>query len=133
MAYVTVPKDLDKVKNKVVFNLTLRQIICVGAGGAVGIPLYFLTKDVIGSTGAATAMVMVMLPAFFFAMYEKDGQPLEKVLWNVIRVKHVRPGERKYETARKNEGGERGAGKRRKKTVSVAEDRKDLGTGDDSL
>ena len=85
MAYVTVPKDLEKVKNKVVFNLTLRQIICIGAGGAVGIPLYFLTKDVIGSTGAATIMVIVMLPAFFFAMYEKDGQPLEKVLWNVDR------------------------------------------------
>ena len=27
MAYVTVPKDLEKVKNKVVFNLTLRQIL----------------------------------------------------------------------------------------------------------
>ena len=27
MAYVTVPKDLSKVKNKVVFNLTRRQLI----------------------------------------------------------------------------------------------------------
>ena len=127
MAYVTVPKDLDKVKNKVVFNLTLRQIICIGAGGAAGVPLYFLTKDVIGSTWAATAMVMIMLPAFFFAMYEKDGQPLEKVLWNVVRVKHVRPAERKYE------GGEKRAERQREKTVPVAEDRKDIGTGDDPL
>ena len=30
MAYVTIPKDLTKVKNKVAFNLTKRQLICIG-------------------------------------------------------------------------------------------------------
>ena len=104
MAYVTVPKDLEKVKNKFALNLTARQIVCMGAGAAVGIPLYILTKDVIGSSAAATVMVMVMLPAFFFAMYEKDGQPLEKVLWNIIRVKWIKPGERKYEEKAKRGG-----------------------------
>ena len=29
MAYVTVPKDLDRVKNKVAFNLTMRQAVCL--------------------------------------------------------------------------------------------------------
>ncbi len=29
MAFVSVPKDLTKVKNKVVLNLTKRQIICL--------------------------------------------------------------------------------------------------------
>ncbi|MCX4203060.1 PrgI family protein, partial [Clostridioides difficile] len=28
MAYVPVPKDLSKVKTKVAFNLTKRQILC---------------------------------------------------------------------------------------------------------
>ena len=28
MAYVSVPKDLTKVKNKVAFNLTKRLLIC---------------------------------------------------------------------------------------------------------
>ncbi|RHT37082.1 PrgI family protein, partial [Firmicutes bacterium AM29-6AC] len=28
MAYVPVPKDLTKVKTKVMFNLTKRQLIC---------------------------------------------------------------------------------------------------------
>jgi hypothetical protein len=43
-------------------------------------------------------MVLLMLPAFLFAMYEKDGMPLERVLLNVIRVKFLRPGIRVYET-----------------------------------
>ena len=37
MAYVSVPKDLTKVKNKVVFNLTKRQIICFGVGALMRI------------------------------------------------------------------------------------------------
>ena len=37
MAYVSVPKDLTKVKNKVAFNLTKRQIICFAAAAAVGL------------------------------------------------------------------------------------------------
>ena len=42
-------------------------------------------------------MVLLMLPAFLFAMYEKDGLPLEKVLLNIINVKLKRPAVRRYE------------------------------------
>ena len=39
-----------------------------------------------------------MLPAFFMAMYEKDGQPFEKVVRNIVRAKLLRPGVRPYRT-----------------------------------
>ena len=48
MAYVPVPKDLSKVKTKVAFNLTKRQIVCFAAALLFGLPLFFLLKD---STG----------------------------------------------------------------------------------
>ena len=35
MAFVSVPKDLTKVKNKIIFNLTKRQLICFGIAAAV--------------------------------------------------------------------------------------------------
>lgn len=98
MAYVQVPKDLTKVKNKVAFNLTKRQLICMGIGALIGLPFYFLAKGYIGNSNAATGMVLLMLPAFLFAMYEKDGMHLEQILLNVIRVKLLRPPIRKYET-----------------------------------
>ena len=97
MAFVSVPKDLTKIKNKVVLNLTKRQLICLVAAAAVGLPFYFLTKNYIGTSNAATGMVVLMLPAFLFAMYEKDGMPLEKILWNIINVKLKKPAVRKYE------------------------------------
>ncbi|MBP3470393.1 MAG: PrgI family protein [Lachnospiraceae bacterium] len=97
MAFVSEPKDLTKVKNKVVLNLTKRQIICLVIAAAVGLPFYFLTKGYIGTSNAATGMVILMLPAFMFAMYEKDGLPLEKILWNIINVKFLKPSIRRYE------------------------------------
>ena len=98
MAFVSVPKDLTKVKNKIIFNLTKRQLICFGIAAAVGLPFYFLSRGIIGSSNAATGMCLLMLPAFLFAMYEKDGMPLEKILFHIIQVKLQRPAVRKYET-----------------------------------
>ena len=80
MAYVNVPKDLTKVKTKVLFNLTKRQLICFGSGALIGVPLFFLLKGSIGTSPAAMVMMVVMIPAMLFAMYEKNGQPLEKLM-----------------------------------------------------
>ena len=98
MAYVPVPKDLSQVKTKVIFNLTKRQLICFAAALVVGLPLFFLLKGSAGTSLAAFAMILVMLPCFLFAMYEKHGQPLEVVLKNVIQTKFIRPKERPYKT-----------------------------------
>jgi hypothetical protein len=98
MAYVPVPKDLTKVKTKVVFNLTKRQLIFFSLGAAVGIPFYLIMRNVIGSDIAAILMVTIMLPFFFMAMYEKDGLPFEKVMGNIIRQKFINPARRPYKT-----------------------------------
>lgn len=98
MAYVPVPKDLSKVKTKVVFNLTRRQLLCFAAALIVGLPLFFLLKGATGTSLAAFAMILVMLPCFLFAMYEKHGQPLETVIKNIVQAKFIRSKERPYRT-----------------------------------
>ena len=98
MAYVPVPKDLTKVKTKVAFNLTKRQLVCFGGGALLGVPLFFLLRGSAGNSTAALCMMFVMLPFFLLAMYEKDGLPFEKVIRNIIRVKFTRPGIRPYRT-----------------------------------
>ena len=87
MAYVTIPKDLSRVQSKVLFGLTKRQVICFGAAALVGVPLFFLAKASLGTTTAALCMILVMLPFFLFAMYEKNGQPLEVFLGHLIQNK----------------------------------------------
>jgi hypothetical protein len=98
MAYVQVPKDLTRVKTKFLLNLTKRQCICFALAALVGIPFYLLTRGALGQTISAVCMVVLMLPFFFFAMYEKDGRPLEVLLKNVIVAKILRPGIRPYKT-----------------------------------
>ena len=49
MPYVPVPKDLTKVKTKLAFNLTKRQLICFSLAGLVGLPVYFFTRGAIGN------------------------------------------------------------------------------------
>lgn len=98
MAYVTIPKDLTKVKSKVMFGLTKRQLICFGAAALVGVPLFFLLKNAVSSSAATLCMILVMLPFFLLAMYERHGQPLEVIAGQMIQAMFIRPKERPYQT-----------------------------------
>ena len=98
MAYVPVPKDLNAVKTKVMFNLTKRQLICFSGGAAVAVPLFFLCKTFMDKSVAAIIMVIVLLPFFLLAMYEKNGQPLEKIIRNIVQVCFLRAKQRPYTT-----------------------------------
>jgi hypothetical protein len=98
MAYVSIPKDLSKIKTKFILGLTKRQALCFGAAALVGVPLFFLARSAVSISVAAMLMIIVMLPFFLIAMYKKNGQPLEKVLQNVWRTKFLRPKIRVYKT-----------------------------------
>ena len=98
MAFVPVPKDLNRVKTKVMFNLTKRQLICFAVAAVIGVPVYFLTKPSLGITTAAMLMVGLMLPCIFFDLYEKAGQPAEKVLGHMIKAMFLRDKVRPYRT-----------------------------------
>ncbi len=98
MAYVSVPKDLSTIKTKVVFNLTKRQLICFSVALAVGLPVFFLTKDNTGTSSSTLMMIFTMLPLFMLAIYEKHGQPLEVILKHYIEVRFLKPKQRPYKT-----------------------------------
>jgi len=99
MAYVSIPKDLTGIKSRFFMGLTRRQTICFGAAAIMGVPLFFLVKTFAPVAVSAFIMVIVMLPWFAFAMYEKNGQPLEKFLRNIVTVKMTRPKIRTYQTS----------------------------------
>lgn len=97
-SYISVPRDLTKVKSKVMFNLTKRQLICFGLGALMGVPTFFMVKSVASGSTAAMVMMIVMMPMFFLAMYEKNGQPLEVFLGHFIEANFTRPKVRPYKT-----------------------------------
>jgi len=98
MPYVNIPKDMSKVKSKLAFNMTGRQLISVGLIAVTAIPAFLLTKDALGSTGAGLLAFLVGVPIFLTGNYEKDGQPFEKVLKNALNTFFLRKKKRPFES-----------------------------------
>lgn len=98
MPYVQVPKDLNKVKTKVIFNLTKRQLIWFSAAAVTSVPVYFLTRKHIGNTPSMLLIILISAPFFLMAMYEKNGLPFEKVAGQFIKSRILRPKRRPYRT-----------------------------------
>ena len=77
MAYVNVPKDLSKVKSKVMLNLTKRQLLCIGGGALVGVPLFFLLKELRGKIAPdkmkMPSFLMVLTGIGSYAYRRSDG------------------------------------------------------------
>ena len=64
----------------------------------IGVPSFFLMKTVMKTNTAVMGMMVIMMPFFFLAMYEKNGQPLEVILNHMIQAVFKRPKIRPYKT-----------------------------------
>ena len=94
MAYVPIPKDLKKVKTKVAFNLTKRQLIGLSVAGLVGIPVYIFTRKYLPNDIAVILIIILTLPIFFATLFEKDGLPFEKYFKHIYLHKFYQPMKR---------------------------------------
>ncbi len=97
-SYIPVPRDLTRVKSKILFNLTRRQLLCFGIAALIGVPSFFFIKSIGSTSLAAMSMIIIMIPMFLLAMYERDGQPLEVIARHFIETKFIRPKIRPYQT-----------------------------------
>ena len=61
-------------------------------------PVYFFVRGSGNLSLAALAMIVVMLPFFFFGLYERNGQPPEVVARHFYQARFVRPKVRPYQT-----------------------------------
>ncbi|MEG1687141.1 MAG: PrgI family protein [Angelakisella sp.] len=97
MPYVTVPRDLSKIKNKIALGLTKRQLLAIIAAGGISIPLYLLLMQPLGDLALYVA-ILPAVPCFLFGFYRgSDGRPLEQVLGNYIKVRYRLPRVRPYQ------------------------------------
>lgn len=95
--YVSIPKDLNDIKEKFIMGFTKRQVICFGIGLAVGVPVFFLTRTALGMSGAIFAMGACAAPAILCGLYRKNGVFPEKQA-KYMREYFTRPRKRYYKT-----------------------------------
>ena len=94
MAYVPIPKDLQKVQTKVAFNLTKRQLIGFTLAGLVGIPVYLFMRKFVENDIAILFLIVSTLPIFFITLFEKDGLTFEKYFKYIYLHKFYQPQKR---------------------------------------
>lgn len=75
--YIKIPKDLDNIREKFMFGLTKRQVVCFAIGFLIGIPVFFLTKGQ-GIEFAVICMGIAASPALICGIYKKNGVPFER-------------------------------------------------------
>ena len=95
---VPTPKDLNKVKTKMAFGLTKRQLICFALAGCVGFPLYFILRRVFPTDLSTMIMMLSIFPFFFFAMYQKDGKNAEQIIYELYHQRIWSKGIRRYKS-----------------------------------
>ena len=95
-AYISVPRDLTRVKAKVFMNLTKRQVICFGTAVLIGVPAFFFLKEYAGKTAATPGMMIPMLPLF---MYQRNRQPPGKFPNPSNQAPFIPPKGRAHRTA----------------------------------
>ena len=94
MAYVPIPKDLNRVKTKVAFNLTKRQLIGFTLAGLVGIPVYLFMRKFVPNDIAVIFLLVSTLPIFLITLFEKDGLTFEKYFKHIYFHKFYQPQKR---------------------------------------
>jgi hypothetical protein len=73
---VRVPEEIYDYKESIIAGLSLRQLICGGIAMAMGLPAFFLLKDI--NEDLATYVTMaVVIPAFCVGFIKKDGYNFE--------------------------------------------------------
>ena len=95
---VPTPKDLNKVKTKMAFGLTKRQLICFALAGCVGFPLYFILRRVFPTDVATMIMMLSIFPFFFFAMSQQDGKNAEQIIYEIYHQRIWSKGIRRYKS-----------------------------------
>ena len=76
--YVSIPKDLNDINEKFIMGMTKRQVLCFEIGLVLSAPVFFLTRNALGMSGAIFAMGAVAAPAILCGLYRKNGVFLEK-------------------------------------------------------
>lgn len=98
MIEVKVPKEVRAYKEKIIGPFTLRQLVSGLIAFPIVIPLFIFLLDKFGQQIASYICMAVGGPLLLIGFYEKNGQPFEKYMKQILRFYFVLPQKRKYIT-----------------------------------
>lgn len=95
---VKVNKEIRQYKEKIYFNLTLRQLLCTALGLAIAVPTYFWGKDYIGEDAASWITILIVMPIFAIGYLNINNMTFEKFTIQILKFELINPKKRIYKT-----------------------------------
>lgn len=81
--YASVPKDIVKIKEKLIFSLTKRQLIFVIIAGILLYSIFSRLKNILGIEIAMYIAFSIIIPMLIIGFYEDDGVYFEEKIKNI--------------------------------------------------
>lgn len=75
---VRIPKEITEYKEKIIFGLSIRQLVCFTIAIVAGVTTYVVTKRMFGADTASYIVIVEVMPVFAIGFIQKDGFPFEK-------------------------------------------------------
>jgi hypothetical protein len=96
-----IPKEISTFKEKLLFNLNLRQTICVAGALTVNVPLYIYLRNVLKMRDSKVSWIVLLIAAIFFSIgfFNYNGMPTEKFIYTIIKNGFILPQKRVYKNS----------------------------------
>lgn len=95
---IKINKEIRKYKEKIYFNLTLRQLVSVVLGLGVAIPVFFFGREYIGDDAIAWIVILIVIPVFAIGFIEINGMNFEKLMMQILKFEFIKSKKRIYVT-----------------------------------
>ncbi len=99
MISVDVPKEIREYKEKLVFGLTIRQLIAVIIALGICVPLYLYGRLYLNDELLSWLIIFVAIPCVAVGFFKKNGMPFEKYIYAVIKHQLLMPQITVYKTS----------------------------------
>lgn len=93
-----IPKEIRDFKEKIVFGLTVRQLIATIITLIICVPTYVFGRPYIGDELASWVCILVALPSVAVGFFKYNGMVFEHFLLAVFKYMFLVPTKRKYKT-----------------------------------
>lgn len=82
---VRIPKEIMEYQEKIMFGLSIRQLLSFAAALVIGVTTYLITAKVWGEDLAGYIVIFEVMPIFAIGFIQKNGFPFEKYMGLMIR------------------------------------------------
>ena len=95
---VKIPKEIKSYKEKIFFNLSIRQTLSFVAGLFVVVPFFIYAVTVLkwNSDLVGWLAIFIGIPLFSIGFFSYRGMSLEKLIYQIIKTYFIYPTKRVY-------------------------------------